>query len=267
MGKVDTKLHLTIVSSEEATSNFLASPGNRAVHATGPNVFSTHINMSIKPLIGLDETLTTRAWIDCKSAAALQRIRLRIGKEKWQKSYRYTDKGVFRVRKKPKDAQEAILPPPKWTKVRDAFYSYRTDMQGCTTVLEPSSLLLVATVIREFQPDRPLYLCVFNKKQLHKIMVAVNGYQQLKVKYVVKSSNNQMIKEKRINAVKISFHPISPKLDNEKPEEFSFLGLKGNFDIFVEQDFGLPVQVSGRIASFGKINLRLQRVEFAHNLK
>ena len=267
LGKVDTRISITPMPVGKASTDFLAAPGNDAVHATGPVVFSTRIKTSINPLVGFDEVLTPRAWIDCATAAALQRIRLREGKEKWQKSYRYTDAGVFRIRKKPKDTEEADQPALKWTKVKESFYAYRTDLQGCKTVIEPSSLFLVASVIRQIKQDLPFQLCVFNKKQLHLVKVSVNGHQQLKVDYLEKSGNQKKRIVDRINTVKISFHPFSPGLENKAPENFSFLGLKGNFDIFIDQESSLPVQVSGKITAFGRIDLRLERVEFAPNYR
>ncbi len=266
LGNVDTNVSITITSADSVAPDFIAVPGNRAVQAAGPVVLATRIKTRIKPLVGFDEVLTTRAWIDCGTAAALQRIRLREGKEKWQKIYRYTDAGVFRIRKKPKDADEVNQPPLKWTKVREAFYAYPTNGQECTTILEPGSLLLVATLMSQIQQNHPLQLCVFNKKQLHRVKASVNGQQQLKLKYEEKNGNDQTPRENRIDAAKISFYPTTPRNANETPEEFSFLGLKGQFDIFVDRISGLPVQISGRVAAFGKLHLRLQAVEYARRL-
>ena len=267
LGNVDTNVSITITSADSVAPDFIAVPENRAVQANGPVVISTRIKTRIEPLVGFDEVLTTRAWIDCGTAAALQRVRLREGKEKWQKIYRYTDAGVFRIRKKPKDADEIKQPPLKWTKVREAFYAYPTGGQKCAAILEPGSLLLVATLMSQVQPDRPWQLCVFNKKQLHRVKASVNGQLQLKVSYEEKSGNDQTPREYRIEADRISFFPTTLRNANETPEEFSFLGLKGQFDIFIDRVSGLPVQVSGRIAAFGKLHLRLQSVEYARRLE
>ena len=59
---------------------------------------------------GFTEILNTQSWIDPNGAAALQRIRLRLGQRKWQRSYRFTQQGVFRLEKIPKDSREKKLP-------------------------------------------------------------------------------------------------------------------------------------------------------------
>jgi hypothetical protein len=97
--------------------------------------------------------------------------------------------------------------------------------------------------------------------------VSVDGLRTVKVDYLEKSGTHQTRRNNAIEAIKISFQPRSLALNNEDPEEFSFLGLKGDFDIYVDQDSGLPVQVSGKIATFGKIDIRLQTVEFAPNIR
>jgi hypothetical protein len=49
---------------------------------------------------------------------------------------------------------------------------------------------------------------------------------------------------------------------DEQPEEFSFMGLKGDFEIYIDAATRIPVQVSGQISRIGKVHIRLQTVEF-----
>jgi hypothetical protein len=262
IGKMTTDIKLTILPAEEAADLLMAAPGGGAVPTSGVTVCSIKTHSNINPLLGFKEILTIQSWIDSIGAAALQRIRQRLGKEKWQKSYRYTDKGVYRLKKMPKDSKEAILPLEKWTKARESFYPYEPANPGCSAVLEPSGLLLVASVIKQWQQESPLNLCVFNKKQLHQVKVSVGELRRLKVNYIVKSGNHQTRRNTAVDAIQISFEPSSLAQNNQEPEEFSFLGLKGDFDIFLDPNSYLPVQVSGKIATFGKIDIRLQTVEF-----
>ena len=262
-GRVTTDIKLTTLPAEDVADFLMAVPGGGPVHASGGTVCSLKTLSNINPLLGFKEILTTQSWIDSNGAAALQRTRQRLGKEKWQKSYRYTNKGVFRLKKMPKDSKEANLPLEKWTKTRESFYPYEPAGPGCSTVLEPSGLLMVASAIRQWKQDAPLHLFVFNKKQLHQVKVSVDGLRRLKVNYIEKSGTHQTRRDTVIDAVKISFGPRSLAQNNEEPEEFSFLGLKGDFDIFLDPNSNLPVQVSGKIATFGQIDIRLQTVELA----
>ncbi|MBE9542998.1 MAG: hypothetical protein IMF02_00775, partial [Proteobacteria bacterium] len=213
-------------------------------------------------LFGSDEILETQSWFDPHGAGALQRVRLRQGQDKWQKSYRFTKKGVLRLRKKPRDSREENLTLDQWTKIRNHFYLYGDKGLGCPQILEPASLLYIVSAIDLTTDQPPLNLCVFNKKQLHLVKVSVGGSQSLKVNYLENQGDNQTRVDKKIDTIKISFQPRSLAPTDIEPEEFSFLGLKGDFDIFFDQVTNLPVQVSGKISAFGKVDIKLEEVSF-----
>lgn len=261
-GKVTTDIHLMAVPVEEVADLLITDPAGEALQPSGATIFTLMVYSNINPLFGSDVILKTQSWFDPNGAGALQRVRLRQGKDKWQKSYRFTKKGVFRLRKKPKDSREENLPLGQWTKARESFYPYDAASPGCSAVLEPSGLLMVASVIKQMKQDTPLHLCVFNKKQLHQVKVSVDGPRRLKVNYLEKSGINQTRRDNVIDAIKISFQPRSLAPEDKEPEQFSFLGLKGNFDIFIDKATQLPVQISGKISAFGKIDIKLQEVSF-----
>ncbi len=260
-GKVETDVHLMAIPLEAGTDVLMTVPEGEALQPSGATIITLTVYSKINPLIGTNEILKTQSWFDPNEAGALQRVRQRLGKKKWQKSYRYTDKGVFRLKKMPKDSREANLPLANWTQDRESFYPYDAASPGCSAVLEPSGLLMIASVIKQWKQDAPLHLFVFNKKQLHQVKVSVDGLRRLKVNYIEKSGTHQTRRDTVIDAVKISFEPRSLAQSNEEPEEFSFLGLKGDFDILLDPNSYLPVQVSGKIATFGQIDIRLQEVE------
>ena len=47
-----------------------------------------------------------------------------------------------------------------------------------------------------------------------------------------------------------------------KLEEFTFMGLQGDFEMYVDGATHIPVQVDGEIPGIGKLQLRLNEVEF-----
>ena len=261
-GKVTTDVRLLAVPVEEVADLLITDPAGEALQPSGATVFTLTIYSNINPLFGSDEILKTQSWFDPDGAGALQRVRLRQGKDKWQKSYRFTKKGVFRLRKKPKDSREENLTLDQWTKIRNHFYLYGDKGLGCPQILEPASLLYIVSAIDLTTAHPPLNLCVFNKKQLHLVKVSVGGSQSLKVNYLENQGDNQTRVDKKIDTIKISFQPRSLAPTDIEPEEFSFLGLKGDFDIFFDQVTNLPVQVSGKISAFGKVDIKLEEVSF-----
>jgi hypothetical protein len=258
LGKVKTEVHLKALPAKAVNELLIVDPAGEALQPSNASVLNLAVDSNISPLLGSDEIYKTRSWFEPHNAGALQRVRLRLGQDKWQKSYRFTKNGVFRIRKKPQDSREENLPLDQWTKIRNHFYPYGDGSTGCAQVLEPSALLYMVSAINFDTVQLPLSLCVFNKKQLHLVNVSVAETQHLKVNYFAKQGENQFRVDKGIDTIKISFQPRALAPKNKDPEEFSFMGLKGDFDIYIDKASRVPVQVSGKINTFGDVDIRLK---------
>jgi len=167
------------------------------------------------------------------------------------------------LRKKPKDSREENLPLNQWTKIRNHFYLYGDKGLECPQILEPASLLYIVSAIDLRTADLPLNLCVFNKKQLHQVKVSIAESQSLKVNYLEKREDRHFRVNKKIDAIKISFHTNSLAPEKLEPEAFSFLGLKGDFDIYMDKTLRIPIRVSGKTSVFGKLDIILQEVNLS----
>jgi hypothetical protein len=262
-GKVKTDVHLTAVPIEAVADVLINHPAVESLRPSGDAIYSLTVDSNIDPLFGAEEILNTQSVFDPDDICAFQRVRLRQGKDKWQKSYLFTKTGVFRLRRKPKNASEENLPLDRWTKIRNHFYSYGDKARSCSRILEPASLLYVVSAINLASAPDHLTLCVFNKKQLHMVKVMVHGAQSMKVDYLKTEGKNQIRVDQKIDTVKISFQPRNLAPEDKEPEAFSFLGLKGDFDIFVDKDTQLPVQISGKISTYGKIDIKLAEVSYS----
>jgi hypothetical protein len=128
--------------------------------------------------------------------------------------------------------------------------------------MEPTGLLYLAANldIRSQAGSRKLY--VFDRKQLHEVAVQVQEPRRLQVSYVEKSNGKEIQREGWTDTVKISFKPRALTAKADQPEEFSFMGLVGDFEIDLDPVTGIPLQVSGKLSGIGKIQIRLQKVEF-----
>ncbi len=256
-GNLETDVQLTVVQAGEIAELLIASPQYRAAQASGSGTVSIRVRSNADPLLGSREELKTQSWFNPENIAALQRVRVRRGKQSWQKSYRFTQGGVYRVRKKPADEHEQGMTPDQWTSVQKAFYEYNGKDSECPVIMEPNGLLYLASAIDVERQQFPLSICVFNKKQLHRLKISGGPDQALEVDYLEKAQGTDTRIRKRIDAVKLSFEP-SPLIPPDiEPETFSFLGLKGNFDIFLDKASGIPIQISGGSSSFGDVDILL----------
>jgi len=260
-GTVTTKIQWEDLPAEKVSKLLIPVGRGAALQSADNRVFSIKSHAVVKSLWAADDVLKTQAWYDPGSGAVLQRIRWRRGKEIWQKTYRFTDKGVFRIRKKPGSPDENDEPPARWSDIEESFYPYKLVSGGCSHAVEPLVLLCLASAIDVESFNETLYLCVFSKKQLHQVQIRKAGVKRLAVDYVEKLDESEVRRKGQISAVKYSFKIRSLAEEGEKTELFAFLGLNGDFDIYIDRKSKIPVQINGKITGFGKVKTRLQKIE------
>ena len=122
-------------------------------------------------------------------------------------------------------------------------------------------MLYIVSAIDITLTKKPLNFCVFNKKQLHSVQMNIAGLKQIKVHYTEIVGENEVLIQDEIETIKVSCKTRSLAGPTQDAEAFSFLGLKGGFDIYIDKVSRVPVQVSGRIAAFGTVDIRLQNVD------
>jgi hypothetical protein len=190
----------------------------------------------------------------------IARIRTRRGDDDFLKRYRFTDLGVFRIQKEPADKKEVQLSPDKWTDAGDSFYAHDLKQLGCSIASERSILLYVACAALFSKNQQPLSVCVFGKRQLHRVQMSAGDIQSLKVNYVEKKQDAEVAREGSVDAIKITFKTRALASDLSAVENFSFLGLRKNVAIFIDPASRLPVQISGKLPKLGTMHLKLSEV-------
>ena len=261
LGKVKTAVSLTELSALAAQKVLISIPEGSALQASTARVMVLDVQSAVNPLFGATDISGSRAWFTSDDAAALQRIRSRRGDDIWQNTYRFSENGVYRIRKKPGHGKEENLVPEYWTKIKESFYPYLNNRPGPQAVMEPTGLLYLVSARAFREQDASLSLYVFDRKQLHEVKVQVSGRLRLKVSYIEKNQKNNMRREGMTDTLKISFKPRALAPSDQPPEEFSFMGLRGDFEIYIDAATAIPVQISGQIPRIGKVHIRLQAVE------
>ena len=259
--EVSTDIQMRSPRASDLDAVLLASPRGIPIKPQTPSAAEMTINTTIDPRFRSPVNIYNRIWFNPSDAAALGRIRLRRGEDDFKKIYRFTDQGVFRHRIEPKDKGEARLEPDKWTDIKDTFYPYDPDRLGCAAISERSLLIFILSAATRFEGNDPMSVCVFGKRQLHRVQLRKEGTRPIKINYIEKSQQVETRKEGTVRALKIAItaQPIESNL--EDVENFSFLGFHKDIAIYIEPTSGLPIQAGGVIPTIGKANLVLEEVE------
>jgi hypothetical protein len=241
-------------------ASLMATPQGIPIQTSAPTIDRVTVNTTIDPLFGPAVTLRNQVWFDPESAHALQRIRFRRGEDDFQKMYRFTGKGVYRLRREPDGKKEVLLAPEQWTDVRESFYPYDPGQIGCTSVTESSVIPYIIASERLSQDSEPLDLSVFHKRLLHHVQIVPSGVKQYEIHYTERSKRGEVKKQGIIDALRLSLRARALTTIEGEDEDFSFLGLKGDITITIDSGSGIPVQISGDIPTIGRVALKLYDV-------
>ena len=255
--EVSTDIQMRSLRASDLDAVLLAAPEGIPIKPKTAQATEMTINTTIDPRFRSPVKIHNRIWFNPADASALGRFRLRRGEDDFKKMYRFTEQGVFRHRIEPKDKGEARLEPDKWTDIKDTFYPYDPDHLGCAAISERSLLIYILSAATRFEGNDPMSVCVFGKRQLHRVQLRKEGIQPIQFNYIEKSQQVEIRKEGTVKALKIAITTQPIDSAQEEAENFSFLGFHKDITIYIDPTSGLPIQASGIIPTVGKADLKL----------
>jgi len=203
--------------------------------------------------------LSSKSWLGelwfRPDLSALQRTRLKSGKSRNFKLYRYAENRVYRVRRRP-DKQAPTPDPLRWPIENERVYEFPPPAVGrCSKITDPYALLLR---LSQGTFDKPEKLCVFNKKTIYEVTLRREGVQRMRVHYRLGGKSV----EASVKAEKIT---LLPRLMGKKPhdatEPFELLGMEGDITALIDPRHHLPLQFEGKVPGFGQAKLKLTEVK------
>ena len=262
--EVSSRVELKSFPVADVEAALLSTPKGVPVKTAKTEAYQMAINTTIDPRFRSPVQVHNNIWFNPKDTAALGRVRLRRGDDHFKKMYRFTDQGVFRHRIEPKNKQEATLEPERWTDIKDSFYPYDLTRLGCPFVSERSLLVFILSAVDFSRNNEPLSLCVFGKRQLHRVQLQKQGVFPLSVNYIEKTQQTTIRKEGTVNTLKITIAAEPMDSELKQAENFSFLGFHSNIVIYIEPTSRLPIQAGGVIPTIGRAQLKLNEVIWRH---
>jgi hypothetical protein len=260
--EVSTDIQFRSLQASDLDTVLLASPKGTPIKPQTPQAAEMTIITIIDPSFRSPLNIHNKIWFNPEDATALGRVRLRRGDDHFKKMYRFTDQGVFRHRIEPKNDKEATLGPERWTDIKNSFYPYDLTRTGCPFVSERSLLVFILSAVDFSMNNEPLSLCVFGRRQLHRVKLQAQGLHPLNVNYIEKTQGATIRKQGTINTLKIAITAEPMDSGLKEPENFSFLGFHNNIVIYIQPAAGLPIQAEGIIPTIGKAQLKLNEVKW-----
>jgi hypothetical protein len=227
----------------------------------GQDVYNLEVNRVIDYIFSPAVRLWNQVLFNANQAQSLYRVRLRRGKDDIERAYWFSGEGVHRLRRIPKTKGETSLDPAKWTDVSTSFYPYHVTPLACPQVVDPVLIIYLVSTAPLNQEGEVLTLCVFGKQQLHQVRLGYPRMENLEVDYTVNSGEGRVHKKGRVNGLKITVESEPMVSDKKDAENFSFLGMQDDIAIHIDPQLRIPLQVSGKIPTVGKVTLKLREVK------
>jgi len=232
---------------------------------------------SVNPLIGSKEDIKHTAFYSIKNNTYIQKahsdickgllsikglkfleyVKLSIGKKKRERIYWLKNTGIVRVKKTPSNPNEKEMPPDLWTDIKKSFYPYGIQGIKPRDIIEPSILMLFPHTI--FHKLKQAKLLVLNKRRIYLLQIHATDINNMHIFHLQNRKESNIPERGMAKYIKVSFSPRSLTNTEKEDKEFSFFGLKGDFDIYIDRDSGLPVLIHGRLSGFGDINIKLYK--------
>jgi hypothetical protein len=258
---VNVQVQMEFLSAAEVVPALIKSPQGTPIDAWVPDPGRITIHYRVDSIFKPPVRTLNQVWFNPMDATALGRIRQRRGNEDFKKIYRFTQQGVFRHQREPKDQQELLQQPDQWTSVKDTFYAYDRAHLGCPNVTERLVLIYVVSAAELSDSMQPLSFCGFGRRQLFHLLLKPEGFQSLKVDFIEKKQQKEIRRQGEIKALKITLEAQPLASDLKEVEDFSFLGFQEDITMFVDPRTHIPIQLSGRIPMAGKVDIKLNEVQ------
>ncbi len=257
--KVDLAVDLALrrLPSAQVESGLLDAAQGTPVKPSGAEVTLIKLDMTLDAVFRDPVHITNKVWFDPRDGAAMGRFRLRRGEDDFEKTYRFTRQGVFRHNREPQSKAETRQDPDQWSRKVNKFYAFDREHLGCPVVSERLLLIYMVSAPERITTDSPFTVCVFGKRQLHRVTLSPGGEATIAVDFGEKRPGGEVQRTGEVKARKIKLTTETLASDLDEPENFSFLGMHEDIVIYVDPGSGLPLQVSGRIRRFGAGELKL----------
>lgn len=251
------KAAITTEQAETVVSKLHQSP-KALLPPPGKPVFRLTIETKLKWFLS-SKTWLGQLWLT-PELQALQRTRLKFGKQGSFKIYRYAEHGVYRIRREPEPNSQQFQSPESWPEHEGFFYPFPDSArQYCGIITDPYSILIL--IARAFPPagPGPDSVCMFNKKGLYRVRFIRSGTVPIRVDYLQKTDRKTRVRN-TVNAEKIVIQPL-PYDPEKESEPFEFLEMEGDITLLRDPQSHLPLQMEGNVPGFGRATLHLSRVK------
>ena len=198
-------------------------------------------------------------WFD-PNGSAFQRTQTDTGSKQRVKTYRILNNGYYSLQAKPKE-HETGLPPNKWTDRGEGERTFNKLPSADAVIAEPTALYYLVSASNLDKPGDKFQKYIFTKYGIYQLNLHAVDYQNIEVNFKSrKGDKTRSISEDEYKTLHIRMNAIP--IDPTEKDDFDFLGMKGDIDLYIDPETRVLVQISGVADIAGYTDIQLQEVTF-----
>ncbi len=256
--KLAAEVELTSPSKSELDIAFIPSPQGVPIAITKSGALIIDAKISVKSIF-VKVKLQNTAWFDPVTLSAMQYVRQRVGLNDAKKTYRFTDKGVFKLTKQPIDKSEIIQLPEKWSAVKENFFPHDPEKKSCVNITAPIPVIYLISASKVSDFEKPVTICVFNKTETIYLDIQKVPAESVQLNYTEIRGDEAIQRNTSILTEVLSLKARSIS-SGQTMNKFSLVGLQGNIKIYIDPESRVPVQLRGDYRGLGEIKLKLRQM-------
>lgn len=255
--QVTAEVRIATLPMASEQVGFLPSPKGVPFRNSGPDVLKLSIHIRLDLLGRSPVKLENHVWFDPRDGTPLYLIRTRFGLDDYHQRFRFTREGVFRRQREPGSAAQAAGPPESWSKLKEHFFVYPPG-EMCIPVLETSTLMYLLSVTPADMLHALPLLCVFHKRQLHRVSVQNASAESIGFDYLEKKGECETRRSGAAQARKIRIK--SRPIGSYRGEVEDFF--RDDTELVLSLDGGLPLLARCDLPLIGGVEVKLIEVRY-----
>jgi len=198
-------------------------------------------------------------WFD-PDGTAFQRTQTDTGKKQREKTYRITQNGYYSRQAKPRE-NEKNLTPDKWTDIGEGRNKFNKFPPAGAVIAEPTALYYLVSASPLNKPGDKFQEFIFTKHGIYQLNLRAVDYQNIEANYKSnEGGKNKKVWNDEYKTLHVTMNAVP--IDPAGADEFDFLGLKGDIDLYLDPDSRVLVQISGKADYVGHTDIKLKEVSF-----
>ena len=199
-----------------------------------------------------------------EQSKALQRTSLSTGRKNYYHQLNYGTKNISSIKSRPKDKKEKHLNYTQWSNKNEKTYPLSAnDKVLPLTETEAIFYLISAAKLEKTGDHYTSY--IYDKNGTIQLNFDAEAMTKLKVKYRAHFNKKTKRIKTKINVLRIRVS-ASRYHDAKQNSHFSFLGYKGDIDLYIDVKKRIILQIKGKIDYVGTVSIKLKEVDCTNKL-